>query len=67
MKDGAEASALGHTHRSRPLSQLACVRACACACACVAKNLQSQRPNLDVDASAWIQTSLRSNSGFVTH
>lgn len=63
MKDGAEASALGHTHHSRPLSQLAC----ACACACVAKNLQSQRPNLDVDASAWIQTSLRSNSGFVTH
>ena len=39
---------------------------CVCVCVCVVNNLPSQRPNQDVDASVWIQTSLRSNFGFAT-
>ena len=61
-KDGAEARALWHSSQGL----LASWDVCVCVCVCVVNNLPSQRPNQDVDASVWIQTSLRSNFGFTT-
>ena len=57
-KDGAKARGLWHGSQDLLASWFVCV--------CVVNNLPSQRPNQDVDASVWTQTSLRSNFGFAT-